>query len=158
MSTLRKVGAFLGLVPDDARYDGAGHEYAELADNGDYPEPGYYDGHGYADGDAGSGDSHAGYADHRDAGVTRDVDYAADTYAAETADDRQSTGSYAGYSTDQHQDTEYQSAAADHDYAYSGAAYSPAPAEAPHPRQQPAADSRPARRSSKRGKPADTSD
>lgn len=159
MSTLRKVGAFLGLVPDDARYDAAGHEYADHADSGDYPEQGYYDEHGYVDGDDGSGYPRSGYADHRDTGLTHDADYgdsAGEPYAVESDGDRQSTGAYAGYSADQHHDTEYQSAAAGHDYAYSGAAY---PAEASHSlQQQSAADSRPARRSSKRGKPADTSD
>ncbi|MDQ6657005.1 MAG: cell division protein SepF [Actinomycetota bacterium] len=152
MSTLRKVGAFLGLIPDDARYDRAGHEYAELAD-GDYHEQGYHDGHGYGDGDGGFDDPNSEYLDHRGTG-----DYAAGSDGAESTDDHRRPVAYTGYSADRHHDTHDQSAAADDDYAYAGAASAAAPAEAFHPRQQSAAGGRPARRSSKRNKPADSSD
>lgn len=150
MSTLRKVGAFLGLVPDDARYDGAEHEYTEYADNGGYPEQGYYDEHDYVDGADETGYSRSGYADRRRGGAAQDADYGRDTYAADSE-----------YSADHQQNAAFRPTMAGHDERYSGAAdvgaaYSDAQTEVSYNRQQSSADSS-TRRSAKRGRSADTS-
>jgi len=48
MGTLRKMGAFLGLVPDESRDDGRDAEYAGYQEYADYSGNEYPDEHGYA--------------------------------------------------------------------------------------------------------------
>lgn len=92
MGTLRKMGAFLGLVPDDQRYgaDAEGDEQAYQASDYDYTEAG----DSYAE--AGVGSSRAGQ-------------YGVDSYGADPAADSYGTGYAADVRTDDYRADDFRS-------------------------------------------------
>lgn len=68
MGTLRKMGAFLGLVPDEARDDGRDSEYADYQEYADYAGNDYPDEHGDA---VDQGLDHRGSVVYQAPGYTR---------------------------------------------------------------------------------------
>jgi len=141
MGTLRKMGAFLGLVPDDQRYAGEGeHDHPGYADD-QGPADGYqrdaYDTSDYpAQGYAGDGYDGDGYeADYAAGGSTVSAEYRAgydnDGYRGDYADDGGSDfrePAYAGY---QHASADADGGAVEPEPAYAGAAAEAMPAGRP---------------------------
>lgn len=94
MGTLRKMGAFLGLVPDDQRYsaDGAEHDQAGHDYPGDY--------HGYDDAHDAGGYAADGYQGEYAADGYRADDDADDRDGGYSADYRAGYGDRGGYADD----------------------------------------------------------
>lgn len=161
MSTLRKMGAFLGLVPDDARYggdrardngeaDGYGEHsgYAAPDYTAEYDDAGDYRGAGYADSQH-PDDRHSDYqrGDSRDYGDYRDADDAGAGYPGrygsdgDTADDYR-YGAADSYSADSYTADSYSadsySRADSYSYADSSGGFNSAdPADTAADRREP---------------------